>query len=215
MSTQTVSSAPLVSSRTTLAGDLTLAAGVLGAVAGAALALWPREVSPDQFSYPLGTVSHVAFQLFFTVHHLGLLAGLLALGVLARPVATRVTRAGTGLAVAGMVLLTLMEAVVAVLGLGITADSARGQLLGSLYGVASLMIGAGLVTAGVGLVRRPVFPGSGRYLPLALGVWVFVPMVPALFAPMVWGRLAIIGWMVLFALLGLQLRRAARDEARG
>ena len=214
MSTQTVSSAPLVSSRTALAGDLTLAAGVLGAVAGAALALWPREVSPDQFSYPLGTVSHVAFQLFFTVHHLGLLAGLLALGVLARPVATRVTRAGTGLAVAGMVLLTLMEAVVAVLGLGITADSSRGQLLGSLYGVASLMIGAGLVTAGVGLVRRPVFPGSGRYLPLALGVWVFVPMVPALFAPMVWGRLAIIGWMVLFALLGLQLRRAARDEAR-
>ena len=215
MSTQTVSSAPLVSSRTALAGDLTLAAGVLGAVAGAALTLWPREVSPDQFSYPLGTVSHVAFQLFFTVHHLGLLAGLLALGVLARPVATRVTRAGTALAVAGMVLLTLMEAVVAFLGLGITADSARGQLLGSLYGVASLMIGAGLVTAGVGLVRRPVFPGSGRYLPLALGVWVFVPMVPALFAPMVWGRLAIIGWMVLFALLGLQLRRAARDEARG
>ena len=215
MSTQTVSSAPLVSSRTALAGDLTLAAGVLGAVAGAALALWPREVSPDQFSYPLGTVSHVAFQLFFTVHHLGLLAGLLALGVLARPVATRVTRAGTGLAVAGMVLLTLMEAVVAVLGLGITADSSRGQLLGSLYGVASLMIGAGLVTAGVGLVRRPVLPGSGRYLPLALGVWVFVPMVPALFAPMVGGRLAIIGWMVLFALLGLQLRRAARDAARG
>lgn len=215
MSTQTVSLTPLVSSRTALAGDLTLAAGVLGAVAGAALALWPREVSPDRFSYPLGTVSHVSFQLFFTVHHLGLLAGLLALGALARPVATRVTRAGTGLAVAGMVLLTVMEAVVAVLGLGITADSARGQLLGSLYGVASLMIGAGLVTAGVGLVRRPVFPGSGRYLPLALGVWVFVPMVPALFAPTVWGRLAIIGWMVLFALLGLQLRRAARDKARG
>ncbi|SOC53746.1 hypothetical protein [Ornithinimicrobium cerasi] len=215
MSTQIVSSAPLVSSRTALAGDLTLAAGVLGAVAGAALALWPREVSPDQFSYPLGTVSHVAFQLFFTVHHLGLLAGLLTLGVLARPVATRVTRAGTGLAVAGMVLLTVMEAAVAFLGLGITVDSARGQLLGSLYGVASLMIGAGLVAAGVGLVRRPVLPGLGRYLPLALGVWVFVPMVPALFAPMVWGRLAIIGWMVLFALLGMQLRRVARDAARG
>lgn len=111
-----------------------------------------------------------------------------------------------------MIVLTVMEAVVAVLGVDIPLDSGRGQLLGGLYGVGSVMIGAGLVTAGVGLARRPVLPGLGRYLPLALGVWVFAPVLPALFAPMVWGRLAIIGWMVLFALLGLQLRRAVGQE---
>ena len=212
MSTQLATSAPPVPSRITLAGDLTLVAGVLGAFAGAALAVWPREVPVEQFSYPLGTVSHVLFQLFFTVHHLGLLAGLLALGMLARPVATRLTRAGLGLAVVGMIFLTVMEAVVAFLGLGIALASPRGQLLGALYGVGSVMIGAGLVTAGVGLVRRPVLADLGRYLPLALGVWIFVPTLPALFAPMVWGRLAIIGWMVLFALLGVQLRRAAASR---
>lgn len=196
--------------RVLLAGTLTIAAGLTGVLAGAALAVWPREVSADQFSYPLGPTSHVAFQLFFAVHHLGLLAGLVALAAVARPVASRATRSGMVLAVVGMVGLTVMEAAVAFLGVGITVDSSRGQLLGSLYGVASMMIGLGLVVAGVGLARRPVFAGSSRWLPLALGVWVFVPMTPALFAPMVWGRLAIIGWMLLFAVLGLQLRRVGR-----
>ncbi len=200
--------------RVSRAGTLTVVAGILGVLSGAALAVWPREVGPDQFSYPLGETSHVAFQLFFTVHHLGLLAGLLALGAVARPVATRTTRAGVGLAVAGMVGLTVMEAVVAFVGLGITLTSPRGQLLGSLYGVASMAIGLGLVVAGVGLARRPVFEGRGRWVVLALGVWVFVPMTPALFAPMVWGRLAIIGWMLLFAALGWELQRSARGTSR-
>lgn len=131
--------------------------------------------------------------------------------------ARRVTIAGTltlvaGLLAAGMVGLTVMEAVVTWAGLGITLDSARGQLLGTLYGVVTVMIGAGLVIAGVGLARRPVFAGSARWLPLALGVWVFVPLIPALFAPMVMGRLALIGWMILFAALGLQLMNAARPK---
>ncbi|WP_299305388.1 hypothetical protein [uncultured Brachybacterium sp.] len=216
MSTQITASEPRTSflTRALLAGDLTLAAGVLGAVAGVALAVWPREVAPDQFSYPLGTASFVAFQLFFAVHHLGLLVGILALGSLNRMVATRATRAGIGLAAAGMVALIAMEAAVAFLGLGITATSERGQVLGALYGVASLMIGVGLIVAGVGLARQRVFDGIWRYLPLALGVWVFVPMVPALFAPMVWGRLAIVRWMVLFAVLGMQLRRTDQSALR-
>lgn len=213
MSTQITASEPRTSflTRALLAGDLTLAAGVLGAVAGVALAVWPREVAPDQFSYPLGTASFVAFQLFFAVHHLGLLVGILALGSLNRMVATR---AGIGLAAAGMLALIAMEAAVAFLGLGITATSERGQVLGALYGVASLMIGVGLIVAGVGLARQRVFDGIWRYLPLALGVWVFVPMVPALFAPMVWGRLAIVRWMVLFAVLGMQLRRTDQSALR-
>lgn len=191
-----------------------LAAGLLGAAAGAALAVWPREVTSDQFSYPLGATSHVAFQLLFTVQHLGLLAGILALSALARLGAGRATRAGLGAAVTGLVGLTVTEAVVAFLGLGITVTSARGAVLGSLYGLTSVTIGVGLVVAGAGLVRRPVLAGRGRFLPLALGVWVFLPLLPALAAPMVWGRLALIGWMLLFADLGLQLRRADRPERR-
>lgn len=211
MTTTTAMTAPTTdhAARISLGGTLLVAAGVTGALAGVALAVWPREVATDQFSYPLGPTSHVVFQLFFTVHHLGLVAGVLALGWLARPVATRTVRLGIGLAVLGLVGLTVMEAVTAFAGLGITVDSPRGGLLGALYGVVSMTTGVGLVLAGVGLARRPALPGRGLWLPLVLGVWVFVPMTPALFAPMVWGRLAIIGWMLLFADLGLHLRRAA------
>src|SRR5690606_27352656 len=64
--------------------------------------------------------------------------------------------------------------------------------------------------------RSAAGPGRpGRGTRVTRRARAVVPMVPALFAPMVWGRLAIIGWMVLFALLGLQLGRAARDAARG
>lgn len=215
MTTTTAGSTPATTDRAariSRGGTLLVAAGVTGALAGAAVAVWPREVAADQFSYPFGPTAHVAFQLFFTVHHLGLVAGLLALGWLARGSATRSVRVGLALAVAGLVGLTVMEAVTAFTGLGITVDSDRGQLLGTLYGVVSMATGLGLVVAGVGLARRPVLPGRGRWLPLVLGIWVFVPLTPALIAPMVWGRLAIIGWMLLFADLGLHLRRAAAAD---
>ena len=62
---------------------------------------------------------------------------------------------------------------------------------------------------GVATLRARRAPGAGRWLPLALGVWVFVPMFPALMAGHVPARLAITGWMLLFAALGLVLARPA------
>jgi hypothetical protein len=47
-------------------------------------------------------------------------------------------------------------------------------------------------------------------VPLALGVYVFVPLLPAIFGPMVLGRIAIGVWMLLFGALGVALTRADR-----
>jgi hypothetical protein len=47
-------------------------------------------------------------------------------------------------------------------------------------------------------------------LPLGLGVYVFVVLFPAVFGPMVAGRIAIGVWLLGFAALGLAIRRAAR-----
>jgi hypothetical protein len=71
-------------------------------------------------------------------------------------------------------------------------------------------IGLGLVVAGIGLARRPVLPGAGRWLVLAMGGYVFVVMFPAVFGPMVAGRLAIGVWMLMFAVLGMALVGADR-----
>jgi hypothetical protein len=78
------------------------------------------------------------------------------------------------------------------------------------YGLATVAIGVGLVAAGVAVLRARVWSGRHRFVPLALGVWVFVPMLPALLAPFVAARLAITGWMLLFALLGVALVREER-----
>lgn len=43
-----------------------------------------------------------------------------------------------------------------------------------------------------------------------LGVWVFVPMTPAIALSFLGARLAISGWMLLFAVLGLALVAEAR-----
>ena len=191
--------------RVRTAAFLCLAAGVLGAASGLALALVEPSVDVDRFSYPLSAGSFAAVQAWFGVHHLGLLAGLLALrwaGVLP---ATRPARWGWTAAVVGMAGLAVTE-VVAIAAADSGVDSGIGAALGGLYGVTSTAMGVGLTLAGVSIWRAQAWEGWRRGVVLALGVWVFVPMFPALIAtPTDGARLAIGGWMLLFAGLGVAL----------
>ena len=78
--------------------------------------------------------------------------------------------------------------------------------LGAVYGLDSTLLGVGLVLVGVSMWRARVWAGWRRGVVLALGVWVFVPMFPALvLTPTDGARLAIGGWMLLFAALGAAL----------
>jgi hypothetical protein len=55
---------------------------------------------------------------------------------------------------------------------------------------------------GAMVARERRWSGWSRWLPLTLGVWVFVPMMPALVAGYLPARLAITAWMLLYAALG-------------
>ena len=73
-------------------------------------------------------------------------------------------------------------------------------------------MGVGLILAGASVVAG-ARSGTGwrRGVVLALGVWVFVPMFPALIVtPTDGARLAIGGWMLLFAVLGVALLSPVR-----
>ena len=72
----------------------------------------------------------------------------------------------------------------------------------------------GLVIAGLGLARQPVLAGAGRWLPLIMGGYVFVVMFPAVFGPLVAGRIAIGGWMLMFVALGASQVRAGSGRSR-
>ncbi len=185
-------------------GRVCLWAGVLGAASGVVLAAAPAAVGDDRYSYPMTATAFVAAQCWFAVQHLGLWAGIVGLGrSRAQP-----PRAAVRLAAAGMLLLAATE--LAAIGAATSATSGAGpDALGALYGVSTITVGVGLTWAGAAVARHRTWTGPRRWLPLVLGAWVFIPMLPALFGGFLAARLAIIGWMLLFALLGWALDREA------
>ena len=101
--------------------------------------------------------------------------------------------------------------IVAIAAADADVDSGIAVALGGLYGVTCVAMGVGLIMAGASVWRAQVWEGWRRGVVLALGVWVFVPMFPALMVtPTDGARLAIGGWMLLFAALGVALLSPAR-----
>ena len=201
--------------RRRLWGRVCLWAGIIGAVQGVVLAAVPAQVDSDRWSYPFDVTGHVVAQVSFFVQHLGLVAGLVALCSLPSVKGSRPTRWGLWAGTAGMVLLAVQE-LVAIAPARELTTSDLAELVGGLYTVPLMLIGIGLLVGGIGLARRcePTSPVALRWLPAVLGVWVFVPLMPSLFAPFVFGRIAIGVWMLLFAALGWGLARTPESAWR-
>jgi hypothetical protein len=188
-------------------GLVTVVASLIGAACAVVIIAWPPQVSEDWYSYPFDATGYAVAQSFFAVHHLGMFAGLVGLAGLAWPRASRATKAGLIIATLGMVALTACE-LFAITAAKAQVGTPTADAVDNSYSIPMTLIGIGLVLAGVGLARRPVLPGWGRWVTLALGVYVFVPMFPAVFGPMVLGRIAIGVWLLMFAALGVALMRA-------
>lgn len=205
MATELATGSPSVS-RIRLYGQICMWAGILGAASGIYLAVVPPVVGPERFSYPLDTGGHQLIQAWFAVQHIGLILGLLALLAGGALGSARHGRIGLYVAVAGLVVLTGAE-LWAIAAADAAMDSPALAPLNTAYGIATTLAGVGLVVAGIAALRSGRWTGWARYLPLALGIYVFVPMFPAMFGPFVAARLAITGWMLLFAALGWVLAR--------
>ncbi len=186
------------------AGALCMAAGILGAASGILLAGYPAQVSEDMFSYPLTAGGFTVIQIWFFVQHLGLLAGIAALARAAVMAQGRSARWGSGLAVAGMALLAVTE-LIAITARNSTYPGDGTGTLDALYGVSSVAVGVGLILAGIAVRRRGLWTGWRGVVVLVAGIFVFVPMMPALMGPFILARLAITVWMLLFAALGYAL----------
>lgn len=195
-------------------GVITVWSGLLGAASGVFLAVVPPSVPDYRFSYPLAPGAFAAIQLWFAVQHAGVLAGIAALarsGVAGR---SRWTRVASWMACLGMVGLASME-IVAMTAANASYPSPQTGPIDAGYGFTSMAIGVGLVGVGVSVLRARRWSGWRRWVPLALGVWVFVPMTPAMMGPFVVARLAITAWMLLFAALGVALMQVAEPLRSG
>lgn len=190
-------------------GWVLVVSSLVGAVSAGGILGWPAEVSEGRYSYPFGPTSYVVSQVFFAVRDLATLAGLLGLTAALWSRADRLTRSGLVVAGVGMALFILAE-LFAVTARNAATVSAQADAVNAAYGPPMLVHGIGLVVAGIGLARSRLLPRTlGRWIVLATGVYLFVPVFPAAFASLVIGRLAIGSWLVVYAGIGLALSRLA------
>jgi hypothetical protein len=206
----TVTAQPTYEDDLTRRGRWCIAAALIGIGQGAAVLAWPHQVDNARFSFPLSTGWYVVAQGTFFLQHLPLIAAVGSLAALPAVRREKLARRALVAATAGLGLLALME-LVAMSAATTANDSSLGTVIDSLYSVPVLTSGVGLLVAGIVLLRRRAL---GRRLPwtlLALGIFVFVGLVPAIATDsFVGGRLAIMAWMLLFALLGWAMQRTAR-----
>jgi hypothetical protein len=196
-------------SRLRVYGLVGAVASLVGAACAVAIIAWDPTVDENRFSYPFDATSYVVAQSFFVLQHLAMLPLFLGLLILERRHHSRALRLGTWVAFAGLVMLTVMEGV-AIAARNAAIDDSTGTLIGTLYSLPMLLLGVGPLVAGIGALRVGLFDGPARWLLLALGVYVFVVMFPAVFGPMVAGRIAIGVWLLGYAWLGHELTRRAR-----
>lgn len=186
-------------------------AGLAGAAAAVVMIVWPPQVAPEVFSYPFDAVGLAVAQVFFSIQHLFLAA---LIGILPWTAAVGRSRlATTWLAVAAwtLVAFAVLELVVIPAADTVVSDPVSG-LIGTGYGILSLLVGAALIVGGIGVVRKGGWTGAKRYLPLILGIFVYFPVLPSLMGPSFLGRLSIGAWVLLFGVLGWVLWHSGSQD---
>jgi len=191
-------------------GWVCLVAGWLGVAGAANAAIVEPAVAEDRFSYPFGPTAFITWAVFFFLQHVALVGGLYGFVRSGATGTGRMGRWGGWGAVVGMGGAAVAE-LVSISGVDSARSSARADAIGVVYGFASVLIGVGLVLAGIAVIRAQRWHRWARIVPVLLGIYVFVPLTPALLVsrdPV--GRIAIAGWMVGFAVLGWALVRKGR-----
>ena len=194
-----------------------LGAGLVGAAQAIIMLAWSPQVSDDRYSYPFTGFGFAVAQASFFLQHLPLIVGVAALLALPATRASRTARIATGAAAVGLMLLAVDE-LITIAAYDAATDSSLATLVNNLYGPPVILIGAGLIVAGIALLRQGTAGwGGARWVPalvLLLGVYVFVPLTPAIMGSFTSGRLGIGGWMLLFAVLGFGLTRLPDEQQR-
>jgi hypothetical protein len=186
------------------AGAVCLAAGLGGAVASIYLAV-VSPVGAGSFTFPHGAPEFTGLQMVIAVLRVGLIFGLLGLRWSGAVPMTRSARFGRYGALGMMAALTATE------GLAVSVPRApldgTPPAYGVIYGAYTALLGVALLAEGLGVALGGAWQGWKRWLPLSLGVWLLVVVLPALALSFDAARWAMSAWLLLFALLGLALTR--------
>jgi hypothetical protein len=183
-----------------------VAGGLVGALGSVLLAFVPAAVSPGVYNYPLEVSLFIVVQSVFALVYLVLAYGLMGLWW-ARVVPPSTFGSSGTLAAAGSLVLLAIVHLVSIAAAGWEDTAPFIDILDASFGVVTAASGLSLVLGGIAIVRGQAWPNWGAYLPLALGVYVFALLIPALLGPSILAHLAIAGWCILFVALGIALRQ--------
>jgi hypothetical protein len=138
---------------------------------------------------------------------LGVLAGVRGLQLTRGGHGGATARVGLAIAVAGFAMLAVCEVVGGLVGRADTEDTSA-VLVGSAFGIASLLVAGGSITAAVAMRRGPQSPAGGWLL--ASAVVMIVLVTPAnVSGDLVLRMVALMLWSACFVPLGLAVRRLA------
>lgn len=141
------------------------------------------------------------------VIHLGELAAVVALALSGAAGSGLAARIGLGAAMMGQAVLVAAEVV----------EPGNPDLGDTLFGIGPVLTGLGLVVAGVVVLRHHRWAGWRRFTPVAIGVYTFLVLLPALItsggppAPVALGAIA--GWDLLWCVLAAAVLAAVRPAA--
>lgn len=216
METKLMGDGGQVRSQTSGLGALCVMSGILGAASGIYLAVVEPVVADDRFSFPLTAGGFTAIQIWFFLQHVGLMAGSTGAWRAGAFGSSRSGRWGYHVGLWGMLLLAVTE-LFAIGARNAAYPSSETAPLDVLYGVSSFAIGIGWIMGGMAARRNGGWPGWPGGIMLAIGIYVFIPMTPAIAAGFLPARLSISMWMLLFAALGYAIMReeSAPDVGAG
>jgi hypothetical protein len=185
-------------------GSIGLITGILGVLSAIVMLSWTPQSTEGVLHYPFTPDGFRILQTWFFVHHFGLVAVLVGLLMSGAVGAGRFFRAGAWIAIIGMVMLTGME-LFAIQYTEWDTKAANEGTMGAGYGISTSLVGLGMLIAGAGVLRTRVWSGWRRWIPLLIGLSLFLVVTPGMFSGYVIARLAIGSWMALFAALGWAL----------
>lgn len=194
--------------------------GIAGGLSALVVIFYPVAAGPEYFRYPFEVTGFTVAQVFFAVQHVTMVLAVVALLNTRAVGSSRLARIGFLIGLGGLALLAAVE-VAAITAVHAVAGDPLYDLVQSLFSIPTIMTGTGFVLGGIGVLRHGGWTGAKRFLPLILGVYVFVPLIPAIMGPQLAGRIAIGIWVLLFGLLGWILWRGSPadvgmvDEADG
>jgi hypothetical protein len=178
-------------SRATVAAALLITGLAIAYAGGSAIAGWEPSIG----------------WLIQAIIHLGELLIVLALAAAGAGLHNRAARAGVAAAVVGQLALTAAEVI----------WPAGPHLADVLFGISPIQTGIGLITVGVATIRAGVWAGPARFLPLTLGVYTIVVLIPVMIGsggpPAPAALWTIAGWDLLWFAVGATVLRRTKPPA--